>query len=333
MNCIFRIHPGTLQYGALHFNRETDVKLQINQDLQDSGLTLADLQANKLVIDFRCEGQCDKSAAGLIDYVQTLPVKDLLVIFNTSVDVDALPYRAVIMPNWLVVLGQWLPLLQSVPYNSDIDHKFLCLMRRPSPSRAKIARWLVDNNIDARFSFGSMCLPEVMGDYRHMFPDCDLPITLDGIIDRATNNIEHVQTNPIFHSCLFNMVVESSSQSDPGIWRSIFLTEKTFKAFGLRQIPIWFAVPGLVAEVRKLGFDMFDDIVDHSYDCVEDEPQRFAQVFDQIEKLNSQLDLSQCQQLRDNLHNRLNNNFAMLLHHAGVVRPQFQTIIKEFNEQ
>jgi hypothetical protein len=166
-----------------------------------------------------------------------------------------------------------------------------------------------------------------------MFPDCDLPITLDGIIDRATNNIEHVQTNPIFHSCLFNMVVESSSQSDPGIWRSIFLTEKTFKAFGLRQIPIWFAVPGLVAEVRELGFDMFDDIIDHSYDCVENEHLRFTQVFDQIEKLNSQLDLSQCQQLRDNIHHRLNNNFNMLVHHASIVKPQFQTIIKEFNEQ
>jgi hypothetical protein len=333
MNCIFRIHPDTLQYGALHYNRETDVELQINQDLQDSGLTLADLQDNKLVIDFRCEGQCDKSAAGLIDYVRTLPVKDLLVIFNTSVNVDALPYRAVSMPNWLVVLGQWLPLLQSVTYNSIIDHKFLCLMRRPSPSRAGIARWLIDNNIDARFSFGSMCRPEVMGDYRHMFPDCDLPITLDGIIDRATNNIEHVQTNSIFHSCLFNMVVESSSQSDPGIWRSIFLTEKTFKAFGLRQIPIWFAVPGFVAEVRKLGFDLFDDIVDHSYDCIEDEHLRFTQVFDQIEKLNAQLDLSQCQQLRDNIHHRLNNNFNMLVHHASIVKPQFQTIIKEFNEQ
>jgi hypothetical protein len=333
MNCIFRIHPNTLQYGALHFNRETDVELQINQDLQHSGLTPADLQANKLVIDFRCEGQCDQSAAGLINFVQALPVKDLLVVFNTSVDVASLPYRAVSMPNWLVVLGQWLPLLQSVPYNSVIDHKFLCLMRRPSPSRAMIARWLMDNNIDARFSFGSMCRPEVMGDYRHIFPDCDLPITLDGIIDRATNNIEHVQTNPIFHSCLFNMVVESSSQSDPGIWRSIFLTEKTFKAFGLRQIPIWFAVPGFVAEVRKLGFDMFDDIVDHSYDQVEDEHRRFTQVFDQIKKLNSQLDLSQCQQLRDSIHDRLNNNFATLLHHAGIVRPKFQTIIKEFNEQ
>jgi hypothetical protein len=129
------------------------------------------------------------------------------------------------------------------------------------------------------------------------------------------------------------MVVESSSQSDPGIWRSIFLTEKTFKAFGLRQIPIWFAVPGFVAEVRKLGFDMFDDIVDHSYDHIVNEDQRFMQVFDQINKLNTQLDLSQCQQLRDNIHDRLNNNFAMLLHHASIVRPKFQTIIKEFNEQ
>ena len=333
MNCIFRIYSETLQYGALHFNRNTDVELQLNRDLQDSGLTLTDLQANKLVVDFRCEGQCNNSAHDLIEFLIQLPVKDLLVVFNTSVDVTALPYRAVSMPNWLVVLGQWLPLLQSVPYNSVLDHKFLCLMRRPSPSRASIARWLIDNNIDARFSFGSMCQPEVLGDYQHLFPDCNIPITIDGIIDRATNDIEHVQTNPVFHSCLFNLVVESSSQTDPGIWRSVFITEKTFKAFGLRQIPIWFAVPGLVSEVRKLGFDMFDDIVDHNYDQVVDEQQRFAQIFDQIQRLNHSMDLSQCQQLRDNIHDRLNNNFNVLLHHASTVKLQFRHTIKDFNEQ
>lgn len=333
MNCIRRIYPNTLHYPALHVTRETDIEPQINRDLQDSGLTLTDLQSNKLIVDFKFEGQCNNSAADFINFLKILPVKDLLVIFNSSVDVQLLPYQAVSLSAWMVDHGQWLSLLQSVPYNSTIDHKFLCLMRRPSPSRAKIAKWLLDNNIDARFSFGAMCQPGAMGQYRQMFPDQSLPITIDGIIDRATNNIEHVQTNPVFHSCLFNLVVESSSQTDPGIWRSIFITEKTFKAFGLRQIPIWFAVPGLVAEVRKLGFDMFDDIVNHSYDQVVNEQQRFAQIFDQIQRLNHSMDLSQCQQLRHNIHDRLNNNFNMLLHHASTVELQFQHTIKDFNEQ
>ena len=333
MNCIRRIYPNTLYYGGIHFTRRHNAESTVNEDLQHSGLTLADLQSSKLVLDFRCEGQCNNSAAGLIDYLRALPVKDLLVMFNTSIDTQELPYQAVSVPNWMVTLHNWLPLLQSVPYNSIIDHKFLCLMRRPSPSRGRIARWLLDNNIDARFSFGSMCRPDAMGQYRQMFPTQSLPITIDGIIDRQTNDVEHVQTNPVFHSCLFNLVAESSSQTDPGIWRSIFITEKTLKVFGLRQIPIWFAVPGLVTEVRKLGFDLFDDIVDHSYDSVDNEDQRFSQVFDQIQQLNHDLDLNQCQQLRDNILSRLNNNFDILLHHAATVKPYTQNIIKKFNEQ
>ena len=333
MNCIRLVHTNTLQYGAIHFTPEHDVEATVALDLQHSGLTMADLQLNKLIVDFRCEGQCSNSVAGFIDYFTQLPVKDLLVIYNTSIDTTTLPYRAVSVPNWLVVLDRWLPLLQSMTYNSTIDHKFLCLMRRPSVTRATIARWLLDNHIDARFSFGSMCQPEVMGQYRSMFADQELPITIDGIVDRQTNNVEHVQTNPVFHSCLFNLVAESSSQTDPGIWRSIFITEKTFKAFGLRQIPIWFAVPGLTHEVRKLGFDMFDDIVDHSYDQIANESQRFAAVFDQVQRLNHDLDLDQCQALRDNLFDRFNTNFDLLLHHASTVRPYIQSIINEFNEQ
>jgi hypothetical protein len=333
MICIRKIASNTLHYDAVHFRETTDIWSQINQNLHDSGLTWADLQANKLVLDFKCEGHCDKSSAELINFVQTLPVKDLLVVFNASVDVEALPYRAVSMPYWMVVHNQWLSLLQSVPYNSAIDHKFLCLMRRPSPSRAKVARWLLDHNINARFSFASMYKSYQLVKYMPMFPDCRLPITIDGIIDRAIIDAEHTQINPIFHSCLFNLVVETSSQNDPGIWHSVFITEKTFKAFGLRQIPIWFAVPGLVTEVRKLGFDMFDDIVDHSYDLVYNENERFSQIFAQIQRFNHDMDLKQCQQLRDNMHDRLNNNFDMLLHYASEANPKFQCIIQEFDEQ
>ena len=134
MNCIRRIYPNTLHYPALHVTRETDIEPQINRDLQDSGLTLTDLQSNKLIVDFKFEGQCNNSAADFINFLKILPVKDLLVIFNSSVDVQLLPYQAVSLSAWMVDHGQWLSLLQSVPYNSTIDHKFLCLMRRPSPS-------------------------------------------------------------------------------------------------------------------------------------------------------------------------------------------------------
>ena len=44
------------------------------------------------------------------------------------------------------------------------------------------------------------------------------------------------------------------------------ITEKTLHTFLGCNIPIWIGSPGTVSAVRDLGFDVFDDIVDHSYD-------------------------------------------------------------------
>ena len=331
MISIYSVHHNTLQFGALHYVPGTNIAERFAQDLVDSGLTINDIQANKMVVDFRCEGQCNITAQPLIEYLQSIPVKDLLVVYNTCVDVDQLLYRAISMPNWLVVHETWLSLLQSIPYNDNIDRKFLCLMRMPSVSRATIAQSLQDVS-SIRMSFGSMCQPSFMTEYQDLFSEVELPIVIDGIIDRATNNIEHVQTNPVFHSCLFNLVVESSNQTDVGIWRSRFITEKSFKAFGLRQIPLWFAVPGHVKEVRKLGFDMFDDIVDHSYDMIENQQQRFNTVIQQIHKLDREFDIGQCQTLRRKIVDRLHKNFELLEYHYNSVLAFHQKTLKEFYE-
>jgi len=45
-----------------------------------------------------------------------------------------------------------------------------------------------------------------------------------------------------------------------------FNTEKPLNSFLSLQFPIIFGYKGIVEYYRKLGFDMFDDIIDHSYD-------------------------------------------------------------------
>ena len=320
-----------MHYGALHFNASMDVPSRIAHDLASCDLSIDDIAHNKIVVDFKCEGQCELVANPLIDYLKSIPVKDILVIFNTCVNVNALSYHAISIPNWMIIHDQWLNKILSVDYNDFVDQKFLCLIRRPSASRALVTKLVLDTGCDVRISFGSMS-DTGLGEYKNMLPDIQLPLLIDGIVDRVTNNTEHDQTNPIFHSCLFNLVVESSSQTDAGVWRSHFITEKTFKAFGLRQIPLWFAVPGLVAQVRKLGFDLFDDIVDHSYDTITDEHVRFKCVAQQIKQLDQQLTLAQCQQLRRSLLDRLNQNFELLKTQAKQVQTIYNTAIKEFNE-
>ena len=331
MRPIQSIAPGLLHYGALHFNASIDVPSRIAHDIACCDLKINDIKNNKIVVDFRGEGQCAIVAKPLIDYLQSVPAKNILVIFNACVDADTLDYHAVCIPNHMTNHMGWFEKILSVNYNDFVDQKFLCLIRRPSASRALVAKLVLDTGCDVRISFGSMGATG-LDEYKNILPGMQLPLLIDGIIDRVNNDIEHDQTNSIFHSCAFNLVVESSSQTDPGVWRSHFITEKTFKAFGLRQIPLWFAVPGLVAQVRKLGFDLFDDIVDHSYDTIPDEHTRFASVAQQVKQLDQQLTLDQCQQLRRSLLDRLNQNFELVKTQAEQVQTIYNTAIKDFDE-
>lgn len=332
MRPIQSIAPGLLHYGALHFNASIDVPSRIAHDIACCDLKINDIKNNKIVVDFRGEGQCAIVAKPLIDYLQSVPAKNILVIFNACVDADTLDYHAVCIPNHMTNHMGWFEKILSVNYNDFVDQKFLCLIRRPSASRALVAKLVLDTGCDVRISFGSMGATG-LDEYKNILPGMQLPLLIDGIVDRKNNYMpEHDQTNSIFHSCAFNLVVESSSQTDPGVWRSHFITEKTFKAFGLRQIPLWFAVPGLVAQVRKLGFDLFDDIVDHSYDTIPDEHTRFASVAQQVKQLDQQLTLDQCQQFRRSLLDRLNQNFELVKTQAEQVQTIYNTAIKDFDE-
>jgi hypothetical protein len=181
--------------------------------------------------------------------------------------------------------------------------------------------------------FGSVTDSVMLNDYISIIPGYKLPILLDGVVQRGPDCTEHNQTNTIFRNCLFNIVVETSSQTDPGTWRSQFVTEKTFKAFGLCQIPIWMAVPGLVSHVKAMGFDLFEDIIDHSYDNIINEAQRQQKVVEQIIQLDQLYSLDKCQQLRTQLAQRLDNNYQLLVRRGINGQREFELIIQGYEQQ
>jgi hypothetical protein len=251
-----------------------------------------------------------------------------MVLFNAHIDVNQLPYPAHCCTTWLINRGEYR--LDELNYNFDLalDRKFLCLLRRPTLNRAHLARFFLDNiGLDTvRLSFGSGAIGG-LDQYRDVV-GVDLPLLVDGVL---TDRVQEFDiSNTLFHSCLFNIVAETSSQSEAN-WRSIFLTEKTWKAIMQRQIPIWYGIPGLVEHVRLLGFDTFDDILDHHYDTIPDEAQRHQSVFDLISQLNSQYSLADCQALRQQLKPRLETNFEQLQEYFRTNRRQVFNAILEFD--
>jgi hypothetical protein len=125
---------------------------------------------------------------------------------------------------------------------------FQCLNGIPKPHREKVVNYVkaFDNGIISLST--DIQLPE--WNYT-TYKECD-------------NVTNWQRLLPVYSSCHVNIVTETLYYR-PGI-----ITEKTLFAFMALQIPIVIGHKGIVQQCRDLGFDMFDDIVDNSYDDLPD---------------------------------------------------------------
>jgi hypothetical protein len=128
-------------------------------------------------------------------------------------------------------------------------HAWQCLNGRICGNRSQVAYMLKnwgDNN--SWLSLGTeIPLPE--HDYSNYFGCENYPNFL---------NLSYV-----YSSAAVNVVTETEYFAVTGI-----VTEKTLMAFAAEQIPIVIGHPGIVEHCRRMGFDMFDDLVDTSYDNI-----------------------------------------------------------------
>jgi hypothetical protein len=332
MNCIRQEADDILHYGALHFAGDylsniDSVSKIVNRDLVDSGIDINSLSKYRVILDFRGEGQSSADIENLIAYLRSIPVKQVAAIFNSVVDVNQLDYPAVSVSDYLVNFAGWFDELYQYPMQWNTECDFLCLIRRPSPSRAQLASRLFDSDLNVRLSFGGMCNPSELTEYQPLFNQ-PLPLMLDGPLLRTRDdNQEHRAVSNLLRQCAVNIVVESSAQNEGNAWSGWFVTEKTFKAFGMLQLPVWWAVPGLVSQVRRMGFDVFDDIIDHGYDNIVDQSQRLDAVVEQLYKL-TRFDLGSLRlqqkprllanwQLLDQMVKQQNGQFGKLLEQLG----------------
>lgn len=65
----------------------------------------------------------------------------------------------------------------------------------------------------------------------------------------------------------------------------LFVSEKTWKPIASGQIFLVFGNPGVIGYLRSQGVDVFDDLIDHSYDFVDDWQQRLHLIHRQLKQL------------------------------------------------
>jgi hypothetical protein len=293
--------------------RSTDINETVINDLTMLGLTVDDIKKYTWVIDLKPEGIDHSDINHLFVFLtsQGLLPSQFRVAFSSVVDTSQLPYPAICLPTRLIYNGNWFMHLEHYHVNweeLEITHKLVCLMRRPSISRGNIAKRLLSkfHKDELIMTFGTNGV-EPSDDIKKLVWPQPYPM----IVDRpmADQVFQHRIDHDFFYRAPVNLVVESSSQLDPNTWRSIFITEKTFKAMAWYQFPLWYAVPGLVDQVRNMGFDVFDDVFqNHSYDQIQDPWVRMTQVI-LLARQVCNLDLVE---LRKQHWHRLQNNAELI---------------------
>lgn len=194
-------------------------------------------------------------------------------------------------------------------------HHFVCLNRLHRWQRFQLVHALLERGLD---TFGKISYLDISDLPKNKFQN-KFPMSVD--LKSVSWEDGHVYDNKLIQGALFNVITETSYEPKletseiyyhhlPGI------TEKSYKCFRMAQIPIWLAAHHSVECYRNLGFDVFDDIINHEYDKIEDPILRIEHVVNEIEKI-CQLSIESLIDLKNTLMPRFLKNYQTLISYAG----------------
>jgi hypothetical protein len=144
------------------------------------------------------------------------------------------------------------------------DKLFMCLNKEPRVHRVKMVDSLINNNL---LNIGYVTFKSNQKNFEYFNIDLTKSITYSIpqiTIDDSLFSNNFFGLHPLLSS---NSYVEVVTESRHDLLP--FKTEKCVKPFYNLQFPIILGHYGIVNDLRKMDFDMFDDIIDHSYDLIE----------------------------------------------------------------
>jgi hypothetical protein len=187
-----------------------------------------------------------------------------------------------------------------------VDSKFfLCINKRPKIHRISTLAYLKNLNLldqtnysilennneeDSNFNLflGEKESLRLKNDLEYVLLQKPKQTDYEGIHNTDLLNIEKYTYAGIidlddYRTTTVNIVAESMYESD-----SVHITEKSFKPFGFCLLPIFVATPHHVKFLREYyNLDVFDDIIDHSYDNETNHRLRIKLVIKEAERLYS----------------------------------------------
>ncbi len=165
--------------------------------------------------------------------------------------------------------------------------KFICLNNRNRPHRSLLVAYLLGKNLD---QYGTVSCLE--WDQNVVIPEncpqhiketvqqgingysvdrlLQVPYTNKGILHNYNHHI-----SKLYQSSYVEIISETTFFET-----SRFVTDKYIQSVLGANFPILISVEGTASALKDIGFDLFDDIVDHSYDVISDPVLRLASAID-----------------------------------------------------
>lgn len=268
------------------------------------------------------DDHCYHSESGTFPVQKLLQANpgDRLLVFDHLGHDDVLnTYPHVCLPVYLADELEQFIKQQIQPNWTNKRHCFNFMINKPRPNRQRLMELVVVHGLT------DFChtLPWSQSPFPDHIPITDYKFGDEVCLDQGIKNGRYLNAMT-YQSLLQKSVFEPTCVSlitEPCFYeKEIMITEKTLMSIFAGTIPLWIGGWRLPDAMRDLGFDVFDDIVDHSYSQLPNAWQRLQQAFD----LNLDLlrDTSHLLRLMPVLQSRLQANLDLLLTNPflGLVR-------------
>lgn len=196
--------------------------------------------------------------------------------------------------------------------------KLTAIMNKVRPNRliasAILANMFDPNEIDYTFSLIGTSCPSIV--IEEMLSKCSYDIDVNKLLPEnwMGPRIKSGTDAETFCNFLYKQIFSSSVVSlitEPTFFeRGAHLTEKTLMSVYAGHFPIWVGSYKAAECAERLGLDIFNDVIDHSYQYIEHPGRRSVEAV--LRNIDLLTNLDQQTDLRDKMQERFNNNLKLM---------------------
>lgn len=130
-----------------------------------------------------------------------------------------------------------------------------------------------------------------------------VPMKFDEEFENRSDGLKDLLRPPQqFKDSVFSVICESTNDIQ-------FITEKTYVPIYHRRPFIIYGAPRANAYVKSLGFELFEEVIDYSFDSIEDDEIRCEVYMQQVKKIVSY----DIQELKETFKNKIHHNWLNML--------------------